>query len=109
VEAPLRQTAVPLQRGQIRSPAQALSNVASQLRQTRGRRAIARPLGVACGASVGGFKRGVPGIIGCKTASVGTVQCIRTDAPTTTRIGSAIGMPIGGEKYFIMVASPFPE
>jgi hypothetical protein len=37
-EAPLRQTVVPLQRWQIRSPAQALSNMALQLRQVRWRR-----------------------------------------------------------------------
>jgi hypothetical protein len=35
VDPPLRQTVVPLQRRQIRSPAQALSNIARQLRQRR--------------------------------------------------------------------------
>jgi len=34
-DAPLRQAVVALQRGQIRSPAQALSNATLQLRHTR--------------------------------------------------------------------------
>jgi len=38
-DAPLRQAVVALQRGQMRSPAQALSNAVLQFRQTRGKRA----------------------------------------------------------------------
>jgi hypothetical protein len=38
VEAPVRQAVDPLQRTQIRSPAQALSNVVMQLRQVRSMR-----------------------------------------------------------------------
>jgi hypothetical protein len=44
-EAPLRQVVVPLQRGQTRSPAQALSNTALQLRHARGSRTSVSLLG----------------------------------------------------------------
>jgi hypothetical protein len=45
IEAPLRQAVVALQRGQTRSPAQALSNTILQLRHMRCRRTIAALLG----------------------------------------------------------------
>jgi hypothetical protein len=44
-DAPLRQAVVPLQRGQIRSPAQALSNADLQFRHTRCKRASSALLG----------------------------------------------------------------
>jgi hypothetical protein len=45
IAAPLRQAIVALQRGQTRSPAQALSNTALQLRHRRGERTITALLG----------------------------------------------------------------
>jgi hypothetical protein len=46
-EAPLRQAVVVLHLGQTRSPAQALSNTALQLRHTRGSRTVDSLLGFA--------------------------------------------------------------
>jgi hypothetical protein len=45
--APFRQDVVPLQRGQTRSPAQALSNIDLQPRHTRGSRINVSLLGLA--------------------------------------------------------------
>jgi hypothetical protein len=45
IDAPLRQAVVALQRGQTRSPAQALSNDTLQLRHIRCKRTVATPLG----------------------------------------------------------------
>jgi hypothetical protein len=82
IEAPLRHAVVALQRGQTRSPAQALSNTPLQLRHKRGSRTIDSLLGLVW---YSGFAttRKPPFVMG--------------------------GLSIGGKKVFVMVASPFPE
>jgi len=85
-EAPLRQAVVPLQRGQTRSPDQALSNTALQLRHKRGSRTIDSLLGFV------GY------------SGLASTQFIRRYEATTTRIR----IPSGATKHFTMVASPFP-
>ena len=65
-EPPLRQLVVPLQRGQIRSPAQALSNVTLQWRHIRGSRAVRSRLGFVRGSPVEGMELGPSKVIGPK-------------------------------------------
>jgi hypothetical protein len=86
IEAPLRQAVVPLQRGQTRSPAQALSNATLQCRHRRRCRTIESLLGFVW----------YSGFASRRKAALAMVQFLKTDT-------------VGGKKYFVMVASPFAE